>query len=221
MTEPSMSIEEALTIQRDEARTTAINLEKQRKALDRMCESVQAELAAAEVLLAATQTEREKAVEQATAYATALQKVSDIRDGIVGMQGFHWSEHAYPLVAVLDAAGFEGKGYEISRVNLGTLLEQRDALAKRVEELEAEAAEDAPLVEKRAEARLADAARIASLQAELTAIRANGESAMKCVEAARSACRSVIQGFSAMPAVSLSGAIDHLDDTLRLLKETP
>jgi hypothetical protein len=59
-------------------------------------------------------------------YCMALSKISDIRDSIVGQQGFNFSEHAYPLVAVLGSVGFEGKGYEISRENLGTLIEQRD-----------------------------------------------------------------------------------------------
>jgi len=57
---------------------------------------------------------------------TALSKISDIRDSIVGQQGFNFSEHAYPLVAVLGSVGFPGKGYEIARENLGTLIEQRD-----------------------------------------------------------------------------------------------
>jgi hypothetical protein len=54
----------------------------------------------------------------------ALTKISAIRDSIVGQQGFNFSEHAYPLVAALKAAGYEGAGYEISRKNLGTLIEQ-------------------------------------------------------------------------------------------------
>ena len=58
----------------------------------------------------------------------ALTKISAIRDSIVGMQGFNFSEHAYPLVAALGEAGFEGAGYEISRKNLGTLLERNAAL---------------------------------------------------------------------------------------------
>lgn len=72
----------------------------------------------------------------------ALTKVSDIRDSIVGMQGFNFSEHAYPLVAALDEAGYQGKGYEISRANLGTLIEQtkaaeaeRDAARAKLEEV--------------------------------------------------------------------------------------
>ena len=55
---------------------------------------------------------------------SALTKISAIRDSIVGMQGFNWSEHAYPLVAVLGEVGFPGAGYEIARENLGTLIEQ-------------------------------------------------------------------------------------------------
>ncbi len=58
----------------------------------------------------------------------ALQKVSDIRDSIVGLQGFDFSEHAYPLVAVLNEAGFEGAGYKIARKNLGTLIDQIKAM---------------------------------------------------------------------------------------------
>lgn len=83
--------------------------------------------------------------DEVKALREALQKVSDIRDSIVGMQGFNFSEHAYPLVAVLNAAGFKGAGYEISRKNLGTLIEQikaaeeqRDSLARRVVEVEAD-----------------------------------------------------------------------------------
>lgn len=54
----------------------------------------------------------------------ALTKISAIRDSIVGMQGFNFSEHAYPLVAALNEAGYDGAGYEITRANLGTLIDQ-------------------------------------------------------------------------------------------------
>ncbi len=69
---------------------------------------------------------------------TALTKISAIRDSIVGMQGFNFSEHAYPLVAALDEAGYKGAGYEISRANLGTLIEQIRAAEARVAYLEAD-----------------------------------------------------------------------------------
>lgn len=63
----------------------------------------------------------------------ALMKISAIRDGIVGLQGFNFSEHAYPLVAVLGEAGFPGVGYEIASKNLGTLIEQRDRAEAELE----------------------------------------------------------------------------------------
>lgn len=56
----------------------------------------------------------------------ALTKINAIRDSIVGAQGFNFSEHAYPLVAALEEAGYEGAGYGIASANLGTLIEQRD-----------------------------------------------------------------------------------------------
>jgi hypothetical protein len=59
-------------------------------------------------------------------YYSALVHISEIRDNIVGMQGFNLSEHAYPLVAILDGLGIKGAGYEIARENLGTLIEQRN-----------------------------------------------------------------------------------------------
>lgn len=62
-------------------------------------------------------------------------KISAIRDSIVGCQGFNFSEHAYPLVTALDAAGFNGAGYEIASKNLGTLIEQRDKAEARIADL--------------------------------------------------------------------------------------
>ena len=116
--------------------------------------------------------------------STALRKVSDIRDSIVGAQTFNFSEHAYPLVAVLDGAGFKGAGYEIARANLGTLIDnckraadERDALREQLatmtgnwklergdrQHFEAELAT--------AEQNLVDAQRIrARLEAELAAL---------------------------------------------------
>jgi hypothetical protein len=74
----------------------------------------------------------------------ALDKIDKIRDSIVGMQGFNFSEHAYPLVAALKEAGYEGAGYEIARTNLGTLIEQ-------IKAAEAEAADAATQREQLAE----------------------------------------------------------------------
>lgn len=68
------------------------------------------------------------AAERIASLEAALTKISDIRDSIIGAQTFNWSEHAYPLVAALDAVGFKGKGYETSRANVGTLLERNVVL---------------------------------------------------------------------------------------------
>jgi hypothetical protein len=70
----------------------------------------------------------------------ALEKISEIRDSIIGKQGFNFSEHAYPLVAALGSVGFKGLGYEIASKNLGTLIEQRDAAIARAEKAERELA---------------------------------------------------------------------------------
>jgi hypothetical protein len=66
---------------------------------------------------------------------STLETISAIRDSIVGGQTINWSEHIYPLVAALDAAGFPGAGYEISRKNLGTLLERAAALESALQPL--------------------------------------------------------------------------------------
>ena len=64
----------------------------------------------------------------------ALTKINAIRDSIVGSQTLNWSEHIYPLVAVLDRAGYVGVGYTASRANLGTLFEQNDTLKAELAE---------------------------------------------------------------------------------------
>lgn len=68
------------------------------------------------------------------------EKVNAIRNSIVGMQGFNFSEHAYPLVAALDEAGFEGLPYPEARANVGTLLDRIAALERERNEARAEAA---------------------------------------------------------------------------------
>jgi hypothetical protein len=78
--------------------------------------------------LAAAQAENER-------LTAALTKISAIRDSIVGCQGFNFSEHAYPLVAALDAAGFEGACYEIASKNLGTLIERANKAEAEVDRM--------------------------------------------------------------------------------------
>jgi hypothetical protein len=66
----------------------------------------------------------------------ALQKINAIRNSIVGCQTVNFSEHVYPLVAALDEAGFVGDGYDVSRKNVGTMMQQRDAATARAEQAE-------------------------------------------------------------------------------------
>jgi hypothetical protein len=80
---------------------------------------------------------------EAQLYHNALSAISAIRDSIVGMQSINWSLHVYPLVAALDAAGFEGNGYEVSRAKAAEELQGlRDSVSakysQRIAELEAD-----------------------------------------------------------------------------------
>jgi len=56
-----------------------------------------------------------------------LTKISAIRDSIVGFQSVGWSEHIYPLVAVLHDVGFDGVGYDEARKETRTLLDRAEA----------------------------------------------------------------------------------------------
>lgn len=73
---------------------------------------------------------------QRSVYTTALHKINTIRNSLVGLQRFNFSEHAYPLVAALNEAGIEGLPYPEARANLGTLLEQRDEAVRRADKAE-------------------------------------------------------------------------------------
>lgn len=42
----------------------------------------------------------------------ALNKINDLRNDIVGRQAIGFSRHVYPLVAILNEAGFPGMPYE-------------------------------------------------------------------------------------------------------------
>lgn len=75
------------------------------------------------------------------------EKVNEIRKSIVGMQGFNFSEHAYPLVAALNEAGFDGGTYELNRKNLGTLIEQVKAAETALAAAQAHVAELRALLE--------------------------------------------------------------------------
>jgi len=79
-------------------------------------------------------------VRERDAYQIALNKIDAIRNSIIGFQSVGWSEHIYPLVAALGDAGFPGAGYEASRKNVSTLLEQIKAAEARATAAEADAA---------------------------------------------------------------------------------
>lgn len=88
-------------------------------------------LSAATFRVEALERELASACERVGQQDLALRKINAIRDSIVGYQGFNFSEHAYPLIAALDEAGYKGMGYEIARENLGTLIEQATAAEAR------------------------------------------------------------------------------------------
>lgn len=54
----------------------------------------------------------------------ALAKINEIRNSIVGSQTINWSEHIYPLVAILESIGIHGAGYPVARKNFGTIIER-------------------------------------------------------------------------------------------------
>lgn len=75
--------------------------------------------------------ETPKAVMENEKFKKALHKINDIRNSIIGYQKINWSAHIYPLVAALNEAGFEGEGYEKSRLMAKTQLD-------RISDLEAQ-----------------------------------------------------------------------------------
>lgn len=101
---------------------------------------------------------------------SALTKISGIRDSMIGCQKVNWSEHVYPLVAALDAAGFEGVSYEVARDQIGTLLERTNKAEAEVERLRAS--------ERRAYAAL-DKARLDSCYYSVLALEGDGMEALR------------------------------------------
>jgi hypothetical protein len=69
----------------------------------------------------------------------ALEGINKIRDSIVGAQNINWSEHIYPLVSLLNRAGFEGLPYPEAQANIGTLIERTATAKSRAQAAEARA----------------------------------------------------------------------------------
>lgn len=66
---------------------------------------------------------------------TALTKINDIRNNVVGSQNMGWSSTIYPLVAALEEAGIEGAGYEQAKdqiVTWNTEIERMQAVINSV-----------------------------------------------------------------------------------------
>lgn len=103
-------------------------------------DAIRAELIADIAEVSRCRVEAVKRAEAAEAERDKLRemggKVNAIRDSVIGGQILNWSEHIYPLVAALNAAGFVGKDYKMARENLGTLLENMQAAMDVLDRLE-------------------------------------------------------------------------------------
>lgn len=55
---------------------------------------------------------------------TALAKINDIRNSIIGLQTVNWSEHVYPLISALNEAEIKGMDYPDAKARFGTMLER-------------------------------------------------------------------------------------------------
>ncbi len=66
----------------------------------------------------------------------ALEKIDAIRNSIIGFQTVGWSDHIYPMVAALEEAGFEGKGYDKMRTEIRTMLAAEAQLKAAREHIE-------------------------------------------------------------------------------------
>lgn len=81
--------------------------------------------------------EREALINRVSKLEEQLAKINDIRNSIIGTQKLDWSEHVYPLVAALNAAGVVGMPYPEARENHGTLLERAAAAERERDEARA------------------------------------------------------------------------------------
>jgi hypothetical protein len=90
---------------------------------------------------AALESQLAAATERAERAETALAKINEIRNSIVGSQTVNWSEHVYPLVAALDGAGVEGLPYPEAREHVHGLID-RARKAERNARIQAEIERD-------------------------------------------------------------------------------
>ena len=81
------------------------------------------------------------ALDELVALRTALAKINEIRNSIIGFQTVNWSEHVYPLVAALNEAGIEGMEYDAACQHYRTMFERLRVAEGRAEELNSQLAE--------------------------------------------------------------------------------
>lgn len=82
-------------------------------------------------LIANLKSERDK-------YKEALDRINDIRNSIIAHQTVNFSEHVYPLVKHLDAAGIKGMHYPDALAYYGSVTDRLVATVEKVASLEAE-----------------------------------------------------------------------------------
>lgn len=73
---------------------------------------------------AAYEVIRKRDSQRIATLTAALSKINDVRNSIIGSQQVNWSEHVYPLVAALNAAGIEGMEYPAAKERFATTMEQ-------------------------------------------------------------------------------------------------
>jgi malonyl CoA-acyl carrier protein transacylase len=59
-------------------------------------------------------------------FKSVIQMIDDIRNSIVAFQTVNWSEHIYPLVTILEAAGFKGMEYPAAKDKFKPILERAE-----------------------------------------------------------------------------------------------
>ena len=112
--------------------TTRLQIDKQR------CDELKTDIAISKHDHDLTRIALAKAEADLAAANSALGKINEIRNGIVGLQTTNWSEHVYPLVAILNSAGFKGMEYSEALANYGTSVERAvkaEAVLDRIMEL--------------------------------------------------------------------------------------
>lgn len=103
---------EELTDKVDSAELTADGVVEGSAEWEDDCKTAQKEVQELRKILEVSQLCRTGLSETISCYAAALEKINELRNDIIARQSMGWPRHIYPLVAALDAAGFEGMEYD-------------------------------------------------------------------------------------------------------------